>query len=222
MRRAIVLDLNETLLDMSGLDPEFARLFGDRAVRREWFSQVLQMSLVATLVDQYRSFDKLAVSGLAVVARQRGKVITDEEIANVMARMRELAMYPDVRPALERLRDAGFTPSILSNSTAKSAAAHLEHNGMRDLVGEVMSVKAVKRYKPAREAYEHAAEALAMKPAGIRIVAAHAWDVTGAMAAGCRAAFVRRPHKALDPAAKAPDIVGDDLRAVVDRILESD
>src|SRR3954452_11550854 len=94
MRRAIVLDLNETLLDMSGLDPEFARLFGDRAVRREWFSQVLQLSLVATLVDQYRSFDKLAVSALAMVARQRGKVITDEEIANVMVRMRELAMYP--------------------------------------------------------------------------------------------------------------------------------
>jgi 2-haloacid dehalogenase len=31
------------------------------------------------------------------------------------------------------------------------------------------------------------------------MVAAHAWDITGALSAGCKAAFVQRPGKALDP-----------------------
>ena len=35
-----------------------------------------------------------------------------------------------------------------------------------------------------------------VEPSGVRLIAAHAWDVAGALAAGCAAAFVRRPGKA--------------------------
>jgi hypothetical protein len=56
----------------------------------------------------------------------------------------------------------------------------------------------------------------------LRLVACHAWDVTGARAAGRRAAFVRRPGKALDPGQTAPDVVGVDLASVVTRILAED
>jgi len=37
-----VFDVNETLLDLSALDPRFERVFGDASVRREWFMQMLQ------------------------------------------------------------------------------------------------------------------------------------------------------------------------------------
>lgn len=50
-------------------------------------------------------------------------------------------------------------------------------------------------------------------------MAAHAWDVAGALRAGCTAAFVARPGKVLDPLAPPPDITGADLREVADRIL---
>jgi 2-haloacid dehalogenase len=51
------------------------------------------------------------------------------------------------------------------------------------------------------------------------MVAAHAWDIVGAMQAGCRAAFVARPGKVLYPLAPAPDIVGADVRAVAEQIV---
>jgi 2-haloacid dehalogenase len=54
----------------------------------------------------------------------------------------------------------------------------------------------------------------------IRLVAAHAWDVAGALRAGCAAAFVARPGMVLDPLVEHPDVVGADLREVADRILE--
>ncbi|HEV2121771.1 MAG TPA: haloacid dehalogenase type II, partial [Chloroflexota bacterium] len=53
----------------------------------------------------------------------------------------------------------------------------------------------------------------------VRLIAAHAWDIAGATQAGCAAAFVARPGKVLDPLFLAPDIVGDDLREVAERIL---
>nr|MDQ5818077.1 haloacid dehalogenase type II [Actinomycetota bacterium] len=68
--------------------------------------------------------------------------------------------------------------------------------------------------------YHMAAEALGVDVGEIRLVAAHAWDVAGALRAGCAAAFVARPWMVLDPLVQRPDVVGADLREVADRILE--
>ena len=43
-RRIIVFDVNETLLDVGALAPQFERLFGDRAVLQEWFTNVVSMN----------------------------------------------------------------------------------------------------------------------------------------------------------------------------------
>ncbi len=45
----------------------------------------------------------------------------------------------------------------------------------------------------------------------VRLVAAHGWDVAGALAAGCQAAFVARPGQELIPIGAQPDLVGTDL-----------
>lgn len=53
------------------------------------------------------------------------------------------------------------------------------------------------------------------------MVAAHAWDIAGAMAAGCKAAFVARPAKAMNPLGKKPDFTGRNLRDVTRKIIRS-
>jgi 2-haloacid dehalogenase len=111
---------------------------------------------------------------------------------------------------------------VLTNSTAKSAKAQLEHAKLSDYFDEILSADAVERYKPAREPYEYAAKRLDVKPSEIRLVAAHGWDIAGALAAGCRAAFVQRPEKALDPGGEAPDIVGQGMLDVARQIVEKD
>jgi len=55
----------------------------------------------------------------------------------------------------------------------------------------------------------------------VRLVAAHGWDIAGALAAGCRAAFVARPGAVLYPHGPQPDVVGADLAAVADVLLAS-
>jgi 2-haloacid dehalogenase len=60
-----------------------------------------------------------------------------------------------------------------------------------------------------------------LSPGDLRIIAAHGWDILGAMAAGCRAAFVARPGKALFSSGPQPDIIGSDLSSVADQILRT-
>jgi 2-haloacid dehalogenase len=67
-----------------------------------------------------------------------------------------------------------------------------------------------------------AAAELEVEVQRLRLVAAHAWDVAGALRAGCLAAFVARPGMVLDPLAPAPDVVGPDMTEVADALLRSE
>lgn len=57
----LVFDVNETLLDISHMDPIFEDIFGSADIRKEWFSQVIQDAMVASLIDRYTDFGKIGV-----------------------------------------------------------------------------------------------------------------------------------------------------------------
>jgi len=134
--------------------------------------------------------------------------------------MRELPPHPEVAKSLEKLREAGLRMATLTNSTREVAEAQMENSGLRGYFEQILSADAVKRLKPAPEPYMMAAEGLGVEIGQVRLVAAHSWDVAGALRAGCAAAFVARPGMVLDPLVERPDVVGVDLREVADRILE--
>lgn len=222
MNRVIVFDVNETLLDVGALDPLFGRIFGDEGVRQAWFGQMLQSAFVSTIVDSYRDFGTLAMGALSMMAEQHGVTVADADRQELGATMRALPPHPEVREAMGRLRDAGFRLATLTNSTREVVEAQLTSAGLRDLVDEVFTADAVRRLKPAPETYRMAAERLAVPIESLRLVAAHSWDIAGALRAGCATAFVARPGQVLDPSGPQPDIVGTNLQEVAERILAVD
>src|ERR671936_1243588 len=154
-----------------------------------------------------------------MAARRRGIDLSQADQQRILGTVRQLPAHPDVSEALRRLKDAGFRLAALTNSTAEVAEAQLEQAGLRHFFEQALSADMAKRLKPAREAYHLAAQRLGAQPGDLRLIAAHAWDVTGAMRAGCAAAFVARPNMVLDPAGEQPDVIGADLREVADGII---
>jgi 2-haloacid dehalogenase len=219
MRRVQVFDVNETLLDLAALDPHFERIFGDPGVRAAWFNQMIQSALVATVTGVYRQFGNIGMAALEMTAERSGVELGDGDREAVAAQMRRLPAHPEVAGALRRLRDGGLRLAALTNSTEQVARAQLEHAGLIGSFDLVLSADTVQRLKPAPEPYRMAAERLGVAVGEVRLVAAHAWDVAGALGAGCAAAFVARPGKVLDPLAGRPEIVGADLGEVADAIL---
>jgi 2-haloacid dehalogenase len=218
--RICVFDVNETLLDLGALDPHFGRIFGDAGVRRAWFGQLLQSALVATVTDAYSDFGAIGGAALEMMAERQGVTLSGEDKLQILGGMRELPPHPEVAGSLSRLRDAGLRLATLTNSTQQVAEAQMENSGLRGYFEQLLSADTVRRLKPAPEPYRMAAQTLGVDVGEIRLVAAHAWDVAGALRAGCAAAFVARPGMVLDPLVERPDVVGADLREVADRILE--
>jgi 2-haloacid dehalogenase len=222
MKRVLVFDVNETLLDMSALDALFQRAFGDAALRVEWFQTMLQSAFLTTIAGPYKPFGEHFRAALAITALRRNLRIDPEDERAILAGVRTLPAHPDAKPALERLRSAGFRLAALTNSTAEVEEAQLRNAGLADLFDKALSADTGKRLKPAVEAYTNAARELGVKVGEMRMIAAHAWDVHGAVRAGCAAAFVERPGVLWNPLLERPDIVGPDLEVIARRVIELD
>ncbi len=215
-----VFDVNETLLDLAALDSHFERVFGDAGVRRLWFSQLLQSALVTSVLNDYADFGAIGRAALTMIASRQGIVLSDGDRQTIVGAVRELPPHRDVHEGLERLRSAGFRLAALTNSTAEVAEAQITNAGLRDYFEQVLSADTVHRLKPAPEPYRMAAKCLGIDVGGMMLVAAHDWDVAGAMRVGCAAAFVARPGMVPNPLFETPDIVGIDLMEVAEQILD--
>jgi 2-haloacid dehalogenase len=201
VKRVCLFDVNETLLDLRALDAPFETAFGQPGMRQQWFAQLLQSALVSTLTNAYADFGTVGKAALDMVARRNGREVTDADRDAIFGMVRSLPPHPEVGAALERLHAVGFRLATLTNSTEAVARAQLEHAGLIDHFERTLSADAVRRLKPAPEPYRMAARELGVEIGAIRLVAAHAWDICGALRAGAAAAFVARPGLVLDPLA---------------------
>jgi 2-haloacid dehalogenase len=215
----IAFDVNETLLDLNALDEPFREVFGESGLRPQWFAEMLQLSFVGGLTGEYVDFTTAQHAALRMLAERRGVSLTPTQATAIVGRMADLPPHPEVPAALGRLRGTGLSLAALTNSVQAVAEAQLAHAGLRDLFDEVVSADSVRRLKPAPEPYLAVAERFGVGISDVRLVAAHAWDVSGALAAGCRAALVRRPGVVASPLGAQPDIVGPSLTEVVDQIV---
>lgn len=218
-RHVLVFDVNETLLDLRALAPRFEQVFGDGALYSQWFDQVQQSALLTVVTGRYCDFGQVGRAALDMLAQRRGTDLTDRDRGVILGAMRTLPPHPDVVPALERLRRSGRRLAALTNSPPEIAQAQLTNAGVATFMEAILSVDAVKSLKPAAKVYRYAARQLGVAPAGMRLIAAHAWDVAGAMRAGCAAAFVARPGRVPDPLFAVPDVVAPDLLGVAEQLI---
>lgn len=99
----------------------------------------------------------------------------------------------------------------LSNGSSQVAESLLERAGVRDLVEQCLSVSDAGRWKPAPEAYAHAAGRCGVEAGELALIAVHPWDIDGALRAGLRAGWLSRDGARYPPYLRAPEATGQNL-----------
>jgi 2-haloacid dehalogenase len=218
--KVLVFDVNQTMLDLNALRPQFARVFGDGKALDEWFSLLLHYSLVVTVADAYADFGTVGRAVLEMLANTKGIKLTSEDATRILQGVLTMPAHPDVPGGLKRLRAAGFRMVTLTNSSPSAVKAQLQNAGLTQFFDESISVDSVRRFKPDLETYRSAAAHLGAEPPELLLIAAHPWDVFGAMKAGWQAAFVARNGITPFPLGPAPTINSPDINAVADAIMK--
>ena len=212
----VAFDVNETLVDMTGLRPVFADIGLAPDLVALWFARVLRDGFALTVVDEYRSFAQVAAQALRGLAPD---LVDDDAVDAVLSAFRRLDPHPDVAPALELLHRAGVPVVTLTNGSSDLVTALLSRAGLDAYVTANLSIDAVRRWKPAPEPYRYAANQTGVRPDQITLVACHAWDCAGAACAGLRAGWIPRSEPRWPDTFPAPDVTGPDLPSVVRAIL---
>lgn len=219
MPGTIAFDVNETLLDLSALDPYFESAFEDRGVRMEWFTELLKQAFVTTITHSYSNFSVIGRSALGVMERRHRNDLSEQQRSCILQAMHELPPHTDVKAGFESLRAAGWRLVALTNSTLQVADAQLGNAGLRTYLDRVFSADSVRRLKPAQEPYQMAARELGLAPKSLMLAAAHAWDIAGASNAGCTTAFIARQGQVLDSLTPKPQFTAADVPDLAKQLI---
>jgi 2-haloacid dehalogenase len=217
----IVFDVNETLLDLETMTPVFERIFREKMAMRLWFANLILYSEALTLAGVYVPFTDIGAAVLQMLADTRGVRITPADKRELTDQFATMPPHPEVPAALRKLRDAGFRLFTLTDNLLEVQGRQLQQGGIIDQFEQRFSVDiaAVRRHKPAPEAYAFVERQLQVPPSELFLVASHTWDTLGAVAAGWGAALIKRPGNDVLPVGPQPVIVGNDLDDVANQLI---
>ncbi len=195
MVSAYIFDAYGTLFDVHAAIARHRAAAGPEAERFSeiWRAKQLEYTWTLTLAGQYVDFWTLteraldyAFARVPSVDRALRRPLLDAYLA--------LEAFPDVHAALAGLKGRGARVAILSNGTPQMLAAAVEAAGIAASLDAVLSVDAVRLYKPRREVYTLATSAFRIEPAEAAFVSSNRWDVMGAAIFGFQAVWVNRAH----------------------------
>jgi 2-haloacid dehalogenase len=216
--RWVLFDLNGTLLDPSGIAEPLGGGDAERRLAGDAFRDAQLLTMADTLSGgAYRPLPDYLRATLERALRAAGRDLGALDAA--MQRAAAMDPFPEAKSALSMLLGARLHVGVLTNSTGRAADAALAAAGLRERFEVVIGSDEVQKFKPHPRVYQHAVKRVNVDPGEIALVAAHGWDVMGAMRAGLRGAWVARSERWLVPVVPEPDFRGGDLEEVARAIM---
>jgi 2-haloacid dehalogenase len=211
MPRAFVFDAYGTLFDVHAAIGRHRAAAGPDADRFSeiWRSKQLEYTWTLTLAGRYLDFWTLTQRALDFAFTRFPSVDTALR-QKLLDAYWTLQAFPDARAALRELKRRGIATAILSNGSPKMLTAAVDAAGIGDDLDAVLSVDAIRLYKPRPEVYALVTERFRIAPGEVVFVSSNRWDVMGAMSFGFRTAWINRASVA-EEYGPPPDVVLADL-----------
>jgi 2-haloacid dehalogenase len=175
-----------------------------------WRTKQLEYTWTMTLAGQYLDFWTLT---------ERALDYTFARVPSVDRALREklleaylsLDAFSDARAALALLKNRGLRVAILSNGSPRMLTAAVNASDLGELLDGVLSVDALRIYKPRPEVYALVTDRFRVGPRDVAFISSNRWDVMGAAAFGFHTVWVNRARMPEEYADRPPDHVIQDL-----------
>ncbi len=194
MTVALAFDIYGTLIDPHGVVTQLQQTLGERAAEfsRVWREKQLEYTWRRALMRRYADFGVCTRQALDYADRLLQAGLDEATKQSLMDAYRELPAYDDVPAALGRLQGTDCRLYPFSNGTAAMVAAVLQHAGIDGLFEDIISVDEQQTFKPDPRVYHRVIEIAGVDPADCWLVSSNGFDVIGAVAAGMKAAWLKR------------------------------
>jgi 2-haloacid dehalogenase len=187
-----VLDVNETLSDLTALAPRLVEVGLPATDLEPWFAGVLRDGFALTLLGRRPVFADIAAAGLRARLAAASGADVDDAVAHVLAGFPELPLHADVAPGLRALHEQGIALVPLTNGATAMTERMFADADLLGLFAHRLSVQELGPWKPHPVPYAHALRTAGVSADRAVMVAVHPWDLAGAGAAGLRTAWIDR------------------------------
>ena len=224
----LTFDIFGTVLDLTGSlegpTGRFLNELGSDMIGGEFYAQWRARQRIEQFQDSlmglgHSGYLETCRRALVYTLRMNDIEFRTEQADGLMEAWQCLSPHPDAVEGLSRLKPH-FRLVALSNGEP-DFLAHLARNRIRFEFDEVISVDEAGVFKPHPSVYRTAARLLGSEPSEIMMVAAHSFDIMGAVACGFSGAFVNRyglPYE--DTTKYVPSLLVDDFIELADALLE--
>jgi 2-haloacid dehalogenase len=215
---ALVFDAYGTLFDVHTVIQRCEAFWPGNGNRlsQTWRAKQLEYTWQRSLMNRYVPFSVLTREALSYACALLGAPLDDAREEALMEEYLRLAPYPDVPATLERL--SGRKLAILTNGSPDMIEPLVRSSGMAGSFDAVLSVDALRVYKPAPAVYELAVRSLGVAPGSIGFVSSNCWDALGAKSYGFRVYWINRNGAPVDRLGFAPDGVLKSLSELPNRL----
>jgi 2-haloacid dehalogenase len=209
----ITFDCYDTLVEFP-IDEVTREILGSRAdgiAIDEFLADFEKLRYDTTTNRPYQPYRDVLRGALAQSMREYGLPYRDEDGDALLAAVPTWGPYPDVPPALERLRAAGVKLAIITNSDDDIMARNVANIGVP--IDRVITAEQARAYKPSLVIFGYALRELNAEPEQILHVAqGFEYDIVPAHALGWNRVWINRYGKTGDPAYgpyhELPDLSG--------------
>jgi len=201
--QALVFDAYGTLYDVHSVIQRCDQLWPGKgaALSQLWRTKQLEYTWQRTLMRRYAPFSQITREALEYCCAALKLPMDAAKAESLWQEYLRLAPYPDVPGALHKL--AGRKRAILTNGSPDMIEPLVEHSGLK--FDAVLSVDAVKQFKPVPEVYQLAVERLGVAKEAIGFVSSNCWDALGAKSFGFRVFWINRTGAPVDRLGSQPD-----------------
>jgi len=198
---ALVFDAYGTLFDVHSVLQRCESYWPGKgaALSQAWRTKQLEYTWQRSLMQRYVPFSTVTRDALAYACEALGLDLTAAQLEGLMGEYLMLAAYPDVAGALQKLK--GRKLAILSNGSPDMLLPLVKNSGLE--FDAVISVDALKIFKPAPRVYEIATRKLGTRSIGF--VSSNCWDAMGAKSFGFTVYWINRTGAPVDRLGFAPD-----------------
>lgn len=183
-----------------------------------WRTRQFEYTWLRTLSRRYVDFAHTTDDALVFAARTLRLELTDAHRQALVGAYSQLKAWPDVLPALTRLRDAGVRLGLLSNFTRAMLAANIRASVLEGFFEHVLSTDEAQAFKPDPRAYQMGIDAFKLPRDQIVFAAFAGWDAAGAKSFGYPTFWVNRANAPAEELGITADGEGG-IAALVDFVL---
>jgi 2-haloacid dehalogenase len=209
--KVVLLDVYETLLDMSEVERRVNLLLDSKRGYMIWFELFMEYCFVDNCTVQFNDFSSIARATLMMAAKKLDTSVNRDNADDLLELLKQLPVNEGVQEGLSQLNEQNFRIAALTNASEKTVRRRMELTGLISYFEAVLSAEHVKKYKPCCEVYQWAAEKLDTPLDEILMVSAHGWDIAGAANAGMQTAYLNQRKEMLYPLAPKPDYTESSL-----------